>query len=155
MTAELLVESAAWETILGAAGEDAMRETGGVLLGWRHDRGVYVHEALVVPDSHAKHTFYRRRHKPATEALDAAFAALPDASPIGYVGEWHSHPAPTGPSWVDRFEMRRISRHTKAAVGLLVCTYDAKKDVFTPVGIIAGRGRIMRAKVAFRHGDED
>jgi proteasome lid subunit RPN8/RPN11 len=154
VTAELLVEPAAWQTILDAAGEDAMRETGGVLLGWRHEKGVYVHDALVVPDSHANHTFYRRRHKPATDVLDAALAALPDASPIGYVGEWHSHPAPTGPSWVDRFEMRRISKQTKAAVGLLVCTYDAKTDVFTPVGVIAERGRTSRAKVVFRDGDD-
>ncbi|MGI8711568.1 MAG: Mov34/MPN/PAD-1 family protein [Acidimicrobiales bacterium] len=154
MTAELLVEPAAWQTILDAAGEDAMRETGGVLLGWRHEKGIYVHDALVVSDSHAKHTFYRRRHKPATDVLDAALAVLPGASPIGYVGEWHSHPAPTGPSWVDRFEMRRISRQTKAAVGLLVCAYDAKTGVFTPVGVVAERGRTSRAKAVFRDGDE-
>lgn len=152
MTAELLVEHDAWEKILDAARVDTMRETGGVLLGWRHDRGVYVNDALVVPDSQAKHTSYRRRHKPASDVLDAALAELPSESPIGYVGEWHSHPAPAGPSWVDRFEMRRISRRTQAPVGLLVCTYDARNDKFAPDGVVAQRGRASRADVVFRNG---
>lgn len=155
MTAQLLVEREAWETIVNAAGLEPMRETGGVLLGWRHDRGVYVHDALVVPDSHAKHTSYRRRHKPASDVLATALSGLADGSPIGYVGEWHSHPAPTGPSWVDRFEMRRISRRTSGAVGLLVCMYDAGPRDFTPVGVIAKRGRASRAEVVLRNGDEE
>lgn len=132
-----------------------MRETGGVLLGWRHERGVYVHDALVVEDKHAKHTFYRRRHQRATDVLNAALAALPKGSPVGYVGEWHSHPAMSGPSWVDRFEMRRISRQTKAPVGLLVCMYDVRADTFTAAGVLAERGRASRVQVVFRNGDED
>lgn len=152
MTPELLVEQQAWDAMVAAAGADAMRETGGVLLGWRHDRGVYVQAAVQVPDARARHTLYRRRHRPAAEVLEAALVDLPAGSPVGYVGEWHSHPAPTGPSWVDRREMRRISKQRTDAVGLLVCAYDAHSRTWTPAGLVARRGRAEPADVVLRNG---
>jgi len=150
---QLLIDLRAWDAATGAADVDPMCETGGVLLGWRHDTGVYVSDILVVPDSRAKHTFYRRRHKPATRLLGAALADLPDGSPIGYVGEWHTHPAPTGPSWIDRREIRRISKRTKEAIGLLVCAYDAGSRSWLPTGLVARNGRSTRAAVQLRNND--
>jgi len=141
------METRAWDAITAAANVEPMRETGGVLLGWRHERGVYLHDALVVPDSRARHSFYRRRHKLASVVLDAALAELPEGSPVGYVGEWHTHPAPSGPSWIDRREIRRISKQTDAPIGLLVCACNASTKTWVPTGVVACRGRVSRADV--------
>jgi integrative and conjugative element protein (TIGR02256 family) len=154
MNRELLVESRAWNSAIAAASIDPMRETGGVLLGWRHDIGVYVHDVLHVPDTRARHTFYLRRHTPASEILEAAVTALPEGSPIGYVGEWHTHPAPTGPSWIDRREIRRISKQSPSSVGLLVCAYNARARTWAPTGLVAHRGRASRADVVLGRGGE-
>lgn len=150
MNPELLVDVRAWEAATTAASIDPMTETGGVLLGWRHGGGVYVRDILLVAETRPRHTLYRRRHKPASDALQAVLASQPPGSPVGYVGEWHSHPAPTGPSWVDRREIRRISKRTPAAIGLLVCAFDARARTWTPVGAIAHQGRVVTADVVLR-----
>lgn len=41
---------------------------------------------------------------------------------MGYVGEWHSHPLPCGPSGQDTREVRRISTLTPHPVALIVLT---------------------------------
>ncbi|MBW3537198.1 MAG: Mov34/MPN/PAD-1 family protein [Actinobacteria bacterium] len=155
MKGELLVEVHAWETATAAACNEPMRETGGVLLGWRHDAGVYVCDVLVVTDRHASHTFYRRRHEPASIALEDVLASQPDGSPLGYVGEWHTHPAPTGPSWIDRREIRRISKQTAATVALLVCAFNARARTWTPVGVLAHGGRVASTEVVLRDTADD
>jgi integrative and conjugative element protein (TIGR02256 family) len=155
VTCELLVETRAWDAATSAGNIEPMRETGGVLIGWRHDRGVYVHDVLVVPDSIARHTFYRRRHKPASALLEAALAQFPADSSVGYVGEWHTHPAPTGPSWIDRWEMRRISKQIEEPVGLLVCAYNASAKSWVPAGLVARGGKVSRAEVVLRDGVDD
>jgi proteasome lid subunit RPN8/RPN11 len=147
---EILIERRAWDAIVEVAGVEPMREIGGLLLGWRHNRGVYVRNSVAVPDARARHTVYRRRYEPAAEVLEAALADLPTDSPVGYVGEWHSHPAATGPSWVDRLEMRRISKQRDGAVGLVVSAYDARAKTWRPAGLVARSGRTQRAHVVVR-----
>jgi proteasome lid subunit RPN8/RPN11 len=76
-------------------------ETGGILLGYRTLDGVRVTGAIEVPDRRATGTSYRRSHRHASRKLATALALEPAGSPVGYVGEWHSHPAPQPPSAPD------------------------------------------------------
>ena len=84
------------------AGDLALpKETGGILLGFRSDVGVHITGVIEVPDPRATRNRYQRSHRRATTLLSAALTGQPSDSPIGYVGEWHTHPAPVGPSGVD------------------------------------------------------
>lgn len=141
------VAEPAWVELLERAAVDPMRETGGILLGWRHPGGIHVEQALEVPDRQAGHTWYRRRHAPAEAALAAALGQVPEESDLGYVGEWHTHPAPAGPSFCDRRELRRISGRTTHEVALLVAAYDKSTSTWVPVGLTALRRRVRTADV--------
>lgn len=150
MTADLgaidMTETA-WAEVKKRVGADPTRETGGILLGWRHPGGIHVEQALEVPDREAGHTWYRRRHAPAEAALAAALDQLPEESDIGYVGEWHSHPAPIGPSFSDRRELRRISSNTRHEVALIVAAHDPAAATWAPYGLIGRRRRVRQTGV--------
>ncbi|MDW3217753.1 MAG: Mov34/MPN/PAD-1 family protein [Acidimicrobiales bacterium] len=137
----------AWAEVAQCAGADPRRETGGILLGWRHPGGIHVERVLEIPDRQAGHTWYRRRHAPAEAALTAALDQLPEDCDLGYVGEWHSHPAPVGPSFCDRHELRRISGKTAREVALLVAALDPGMSTWVPFGLTAYRRRMREAVV--------
>ena len=77
------------------------KETGGILLGYRTNQDVIVTGAIEVHDRRATRTSYRRSHRKAAKCLAEALADEPSDSAVGYVGEWHSHPAPQPPSRQD------------------------------------------------------
>lgn len=139
--------AAAWERLVDRASVNAMQETGGILLGWRRDDGVHIEQVIEVSDRNAGHTRYRRRHAPAQAALAEALACLPADTHVGYVGEWHSHPALVGPSFLDRCELRRISGKTGNEVALLVGAHDQRTGGWTPFGLTAARRRIRQGRV--------
>jgi hypothetical protein len=143
-TCGIFIESQAWEEALIAAGRAPQRETGGILLGGRLSEGIRVTAMFEVPDHQAGHAAYRRRHGPAEVMLQEALESLPDGSPVGYVGEWHVHPAPVGPSWVDLREVRRISKKAGGPVALVVCVASAAGPGWSPLGLCAADGRLRR-----------
>ena len=57
-----------------------------------------------------------------------------DDDPIGYVGEWHSHPSPSGPSTVDRAAMRATARVSFNPIALLVFAPGATGGFFGIIG---------------------
>jgi integrative and conjugative element protein (TIGR02256 family) len=116
----LLVRPGGLEAAVTAADHAHPDETGGILLGWRGRDAVVIVGALEVPDIGASPHRYRRHHAVAQAALTAALAEQPDDSPLGYIGEWHVHPAHHSPSWQDRREIAAVSRLTLAAVGMVV-----------------------------------
>ncbi len=138
------------EKLLGATPPHS--EIGGILLGWRHERGIYIKELIEIPDEEATPTRYRRRHARAEKSLVGRLAALPVTAPEGYVGEWHTHLAPRGPSLMDRCELRRISLRSHHPVGLVV--FCRRNNQWTAVGVSARRGRMLRTQL-IREGDED
>ena len=141
------MEPAGWQTVTTAASRQGRRETGGILLGWRHTAGVYVSQLIEVRDRHATRTGYRRRHAPATSLLDKLISELPDGSPIGYVGEWHTHPARASPSRTDRSELKRISKNRDAEIALIVAIYDPSVAEWAPMGLCAQSGTVRPAVV--------
>lgn len=92
------IAESAITTMHEAATSSLPKETGGILLGYRTNDGVSVTGAIEVKDRRATRTAYRRSRRQAMRRLAEALALEPADSAIGYVGEWHSHPAPQPPS---------------------------------------------------------
>lgn len=108
-------------------------EIGGILIGYRHDNGIVVLDALHVP-SQMRPTRYERSHALASLVLDTYFGALAADSPAGYVGEWHSHPTVHSASSQDLVELSDIALATASLVGLLVVGAD--DDQIVPFGYL-------------------
>jgi len=96
------------------------RETGGLLLGWWDTSdAITVRHAIEVPDPRATPTSWVRRPRAARVALAKALSAFGHPL-LGYVGDWHSHPAPCEASWQDRMSLAQTSRQYAHPVLLLI-----------------------------------
>ncbi|WP_404434206.1 SAVED domain-containing protein [Microbacterium lacus] len=131
----------AHETIASETAKRLPLETGGILLGYREKDNVVIAHALVVDGGGATKDRYVRDDVRANERLAEFLADRAEDDPIGYVGEWHSHPAPSGPSTIDRNAMRGAAKATDGSIALLVLT---PGDIGGYFGIIAQRQRLGR-----------
>lgn len=118
-------------------------ETGGILLGWREPDAIVVTRLVEVVDPDASHTTYTRSHAAAEAALQEALANAPSVDLVGYVGEWHVHPALQGPSRQDRRELRAVARRSPHAVALVVLAHAGDVDSWSPAALTA-RSRLVR-----------
>jgi integrative and conjugative element protein (TIGR02256 family) len=116
-------------------------EAGGVLLGYREDANIIVTHALVVDGQSASTNRYVRDDVKANKLLHAFLNGRASDDPTGYVGEWHSHPAPSGPSSTDIAAMRATARSSDGPIVLLV-HIPSRSDPFS--GMIAQRQRLGR-----------
>ena len=119
------------DTSLDAATTDGLaalpHETGGILLGFRTPDLVVVTRALTVPDPRSSRHSYRR-HRRRAQALMAA-SGITETPGIGYVGEWHTHPADCPPSRIDIRALAATARLTTAPVALIVLAYGADRSL--------------------------
>ncbi|MFF1400774.1 Mov34/MPN/PAD-1 family protein [Streptomyces sp. NPDC058287] len=104
----------ACEVITPETDQHLPRETGGILLGYREDADIVVTHALVVDGPGASTHRYVRDDVRANARLAAFLAPRAESDPTGYVGEWHSHPAPFGPSPTDVAAMQATAREHDA-----------------------------------------
>lgn len=141
----ILTNADAWRAVVES--RCTARESGGILLGCRHRDGIYVSQFIEVPDPQANATSYLRLHQSASEALKAALKSLPQQSSLGYVGEWHSHTAPVGPSSTDRRQLRRISRRVADEIAFVVVAHGPDAGKWTALGMCAHRGSTRPATV--------
>lgn len=102
------VRAAAATKLHNIAQQAMPQETGGLLLGWWDGNDIIIEDCTEVIDDHATGNSWVRHEQPAQKSLDAI---LTDSkmSPIGYVGEWHSHPAVQGASATDLSSLRQSS----------------------------------------------
>jgi proteasome lid subunit RPN8/RPN11 len=122
-------------------------ETGGILLGWETTSGFELTDALVIDDPSASTTSYTRNPEASQAALDHVLLAQPDGSPLGYIGEWHSHPAPCPPSSSDVRAMRRIGKQlSDRPCVLLVAAFHSEGNMDLH-GLIATRWRCIPSPV--------
>lgn len=109
-------------TVVAAAREHHPVEIGGVLVGVAVGGRPWVTEAVVVPSEKQTPTYYEL-------PVGARHAVIDEArkrdTRLGYVGDWHAHPADVGPSGTDLTTMRALS--------------DRDADCSRPVLIIARR----------------
>ncbi len=100
-----LTESAR-HAIITAASASHPNETGGVLLGVLTRGRPWVTTATEVPHAGATGTYYELESGAAPAIADAMTRLDPR---LGYLGEWHSHPADIGPSHLDVQSMRKVA----------------------------------------------
>lgn len=119
MTATITVTEAAWRTLTTAAGKSLPREAGGILLGHYTAGSPIVTRAVAIPDPRATRIRYRRDAASAARAL-AAEIASDTTGMTGYLGEWHTHPLPIGPSGTDQRAVMRLAANGGHDVALVV-----------------------------------
>lgn len=129
----------ATEVIAASARFAHPRETGGLLLGWWDPGRIVVRHAVEVPDPAASTSSWSREQLRAQAALDGVLAEH-EHPWLGYVGDWHSHPAARGASSQDVISIRRASRAHPEPLLLLVHRSDGAFD-----HVVAHRGRTRRA----------
>lgn len=142
------VRADAHETIASETAKRLPLETGGILLGYREIGNVVVTHALVVDGGGATKDRYVRDDVGANERLAEFLSDRAEDDPIGYVGEWHSHPALSGPSTIDRNAMRAAAKAADGPVALLVFT---PGDTGAYFGLIAQRQRLGRVVTRDAH----
>lgn len=116
--------------VTAAARRAEPKETGGLLLGWTEGGTIVVRHALEVPDPDATSTSWTRGETRANEAL-AKLLAEAEHPWLGYVGDWHAHPAPVGPSTTDKRSLKKDSRVKRESLVLIVHRSDETLDVLT------------------------
>lgn len=123
MKASVHLADQARDSLRAAARASLKLEHGGILVGYRSGRALYVYDALPVPDKASDRCSYTRRSAPAEQILKA-YLEGPRESLLGYVGEWHTHPLLFPPSATDRRSMRHISRSSEQTSVLIVAALD-------------------------------
>lgn len=119
-------------------------EAGGILLGYRENANIIVTHALAVDGESTSTNRYVRDDVKANELLLAFLNERASDDPTGYVGEWHSHPVPCGPSSRDIAAMRATARSCDGPIALLI-HIPSRSDPYS--GIIAQRQRIGRVSM--------
>lgn len=115
------VSSSALTSMQVAGGSALPYETGGILLGFRAAEGVVVTRALVVHDARSTGHDYLRDETQARAALATARTITPPV--VGYVGEWHTHPAAQPPSRMDIATLVEVASSHADVVVLLVLPF--------------------------------
>lgn len=119
MTNSLTLTTPVWHALSRASRRALPREVGGLLLGYYTREGPLAVAAPVVPDPRATRIRYRRDAATAARILDEHASHDRDEL-IGYLGEWHSHPLPVGPSGTDISAVRALAHAGMHDVLLLV-----------------------------------
>lgn len=105
-------------------------ENGGILVGHRESGDIVISNVLAVPPESAGASHYSRESAVADRILQDYLQSSDDLE--GYVGEWHSHPAPVGPSRLDMRTLQDIASIAQGPVALIVCAFskDRSRQVF-------------------------
>ncbi|QTE28545.1 SAVED domain-containing protein [Pengzhenrongella sicca] len=141
----ITVHHAARQTIEANSRQHLPTECGGILLGYREDHHVVVTHALNISTATGTATRYTRDDVEANQQLRAFLESRESGDPIGYVGEWHSHPVGSGPSSIDIRAIRATAQNLAAPLALLVCT---PGDETHFAGLIATRERLGRIRTS-------
>jgi integrative and conjugative element protein (TIGR02256 family) len=121
------------------ASRHAPTEAGGILIGFRHDSDVHVVSMPTVPGAMASRHRFVMNEQEREKALSEGLGDAPEDTPLGYVGTWHTHPAPSGISWIDRRTLRKQARQSSDVVALVVLVREPSD--WRPHGRVAGPGR--------------
>lgn len=105
-TTRLLLAESARATLTAAAARAHPCETGGILIGVLADGHPWVTTAIEIPTTERGRAHYRIPGG-ATHAAVERSRATDDR--LGYLGDWHTHPADAGPSPTDLATLSIIS----------------------------------------------
>lgn len=136
------VSRSASKRIHSAARRADPRETGGLLLGWWQDGSIVIDSVIVLADNGATGTSWTRYEDQAQERLDTVLDVNRDPY-LGYVGDWHSHPAPVGASHTDLRSLTRSSKQYQHPLALVIRLSDGTLRPY-----VAKRGKLKPAYLA-------
>lgn len=94
----LMLAESARTVMMAAAARAHPFETGGILIGVNLDGNPWVTTAVEIPNIDRGRSHYRI---PAGVTHAAVLRARVHDARLGYLGDWHSHPADVGPSRTD------------------------------------------------------
>lgn len=94
----LVLSESAQAAMIGAATKAHPDETGGILVGVYVDNQPWVTRAIEIPSPHRGRHHYKI---PAGATQPAVHHARREDIRLGYLGDWHTHPADVGPSPTD------------------------------------------------------
>lgn len=121
------------------AGEAALpKETGGILVGFRTGHGIIVTRSATVVDPASSGHHYQLHDEQAQHALDDL--RLTGAPLLGYVGDWHTHPADQPPSPIDLASLKQAARTSGDLLAQIVLPFHDRHRR-PPHGAIALRQR--------------
>jgi proteasome lid subunit RPN8/RPN11 len=103
---ELLIAESAVDQLKRAASLSHPLETGGILVGVHADQQPWATMAIELPTSSRGRAHY---HLPGGATQPAVLMARAVDPRLGYIGDWHSHPADVSPSRTDLASLRLIS----------------------------------------------
>lgn len=132
----------AHETIASSTAKALPNETGGILLGYRVGADFTVTHALVV-EGKRTNSSYVRDDVEANSLLAKFLEDRAPTDPVGYIGEWHTHPADAGPSSQDISSIRGIAKQHSDPLVLLVYSVGSS---WTYSGQVAKRRPLMQPK---------
>jgi len=148
----LLLEASPLKVVQRVSSTAFPNEGGGILIGYRTLREVVVTHALEVPDHRADGRRYLRRRAPAQRVLDDLMSREPSSSLLGWVGEFHSHPADQPASQTDLLALRRDAVADGRPVALLIAARSGAAWRF--FGYVATRWRCHVAGIVHRPSEE-
>lgn len=142
----VVISPQARDALKVAARASSEREHGGILIGYRDTHGITIDDIIEVPDATAARTRYLRREDQARRALTAYLDRPGLEQALGYVGEWHTHPAPASPSSTDYHAMRTMARRNRQPVALVVAALQPdRRDVH--LYVLISNSKRIRARV--------
>lgn len=142
---QLLVAADAWETVRDVSQRALPREAGGILVGFRMGSDLVINRAVEVSDPDADRHGYVRRQAVAQRALDAVLDGEPRTSLLGWVGDFHSHPADRPASSQDLRSLRRSASADGQALAMLIAVHH--RDSWRPFGWVSRGLRTRKARV--------
>ena len=106
------ISESAIAIIIAAASNAHPNETGGIVLGVHAMGRPWITHSVEIQSLEQTQNRYRLPSDVRPRFVDRVRKV---DSRIGYLGEWHSHPANVGPSLKDKISMTRIAFNSKAA----------------------------------------
>ncbi len=141
---------AARTAIATEANQALPNETGGVLVGYRQGDDLVVSDAVAISSAKATPSRYVRDDVEANSWLATYLANREPTDPVGYIGEWHSHPLPSAPSNIDLRSIRATAKTTSGPIALIV--YSPFDDQFIATTATRSRlGRIVTDTAPVQH----
>jgi len=140
----LLMSESAWHLIREAASLSHPSEAGGILIGVRAEQALWITQAIEINPSTRDQSSYLLP-RGATRRLVKAARAVD--SRLGYLGDWHSHPADVPTSTTDHATLLRTAMRDREQTVLLVAR-QRETDYYPEVHQSRGDA-IERCKVTF------
>lgn len=140
-TCEISIEPTVFTKLQDFAQKSHPTEAGGILIGWWIKDNIHIEDVIEVTYADATGNSWVREEAQAQAALDQKLETSKDEK-AGYVGDWHSHPAPIGASPQDIKSLKRSSKQYKNSLATIVCLSDGSFDIHS-----ARRGRLNQTKL--------